>query len=201
MFSETPVFSTKSSRNPSKGHPCLKVFLSQVENKLFKITKKGLRYSNLCKEEWGAIRSLADDKSIVIKKADKSSCVLDCDRNDYVLEAGKQLSDPSVYRAVSNRGNILPKLSKASNKILSSLRRKGFKTEKQLKYFTYEYKKASNFGKSYLLPKIHKRHFDVPGRPVISHCGIPTEKCSEFLYYHLKKLMQRDGLILGILEI
>ena len=105
---------------------------------------------------------------------------------------------PSVYRDVSNKENILPKLSEVSNKMFSSLRKKGFITEKQLKYFTYEYKKATNFGKLYLLPKIHKRLFDVPGRPVISNCGTPTEKCSEFLDHHLKKVMQKDGPILRI---
>ena len=146
-FSETPAFSTKSTWNPPKGHSCLEVFLSQVENELFQITKQDLRYSNLSKEEWRAIRSLADDRSIVIKKADKGSCVVVWDRNDYVLEAEKQLSDPSVYRDVSNNENILPKLSEATNKMFSSLRRKGFITEKQLNYFTYEYKKATHFDK------------------------------------------------------
>ena len=96
-FGETPAFSTKSTWNAPRGHPCLEVFLSQVENELFQITKQDLRYSNLSKEEWRAIRSLADDRSIVIKKADKGSCVVVWDRNDYVLEAEKQLSDPIVY--------------------------------------------------------------------------------------------------------
>ena len=112
------------------------------------------------------------------------------DRNDYVLEAEKQLIDATVYRDVSNSKEILTKLSEASNKMFSSLRRKGFITEKLLKCFTYEYKKATNFGKLHLLPKIHKRLFDVPGRPVISNCGTPTEKYSEFLDHHLKKVMQ-----------
>ena len=48
-------------------------------------------------------------------------------------------------------------------------------------YFTYEYKKAYNLGKLYMLPKIHKRLFNVPGRPVISNCRMTTEKVSEFL--------------------
>ena len=43
----------------------------------------------------------------------------------------------------------------------------------------------------YLLPKIHKRLHNVPGRPVISNCGSPTEKCSEFLDHHLKPIMQK----------
>ena len=40
------------------------------------------------------------------------------------------------------------------------------------------------------IPKIHKRLSDVPGRPVISNCRIPTEKVSEFLDYQLKQVMQ-----------
>ena len=64
-------------------------------------------------------------------------------------------------------------------------------TEKQLKYFTYKYKNATNFGKLYLHSKIHKLLFDVPVTPVISNCDTPTEKCSEFLDHHLEKLMQK----------
>ena len=52
-------------------------------------------------------------------------------------------------------------------------------------------KKVSNLGKLYLLPKIHKRLHNVPGRPVISNCGTPTEKASEFLDYRLKPIMQK----------
>ena len=75
--------------------------------------------------------------------------------------------------------------------MFSSLKKRDFLTEKQMKYFTYEFKKATNFGKLYLLPKIHKRLHNVPGRPVISNCGSPTEKCSEFLDHHLKSIMQK----------
>ena len=53
-------------------------------------------------------------------------------------------------------------------------------TEKQLKYFAIAHKKATNLRKMYLLPKIHKRLFNVPGRPVIdSHLeGIMQESWS-----------------------
>ena len=33
---------------------------------------------------------------------------------------------------------------------------------------------------------------DVPGRPVISNCGTPTEKISEFLDTQLKPIMQKS---------
>ena len=39
--------------------------------------------------------------------------------------------------------------------------------------------------------KIHTQLFDVLGRPVISNCGTPTEKCSGFLDHRLKKVMQK----------
>ena len=42
----------------------------------------------------------------------------------------------------------------------------------------------------YPLPKIHKRLVNVPGRPVISNCGTPTEKASEFLDHHLQPIMK-----------
>ena len=46
------------------------------------------------------------------------------------------------------------------------------------------------WGKCILLPKIHKRLGNVPGRPVIPNCGTPMEKVSEFLDYHLKPVTQ-----------
>ena len=41
----------------------------------------------------------------------------------------------------------------------------------------------------YLLPKIHKRLFNISGRPVISNCETHTEKASEFLDNQLKDVM------------
>ena len=60
-----------------------------------------------------------------------------------------------------------------------------------MEYFTYEYKKACNLGKLYLLHKIHKMLFNVPGGPVISNCGTPTENVSEFLDHHLQPIMHK----------
>ena len=134
---------------------------------------------------------MADDRSIVIKKADKGSCIVVWDRNHYFLEVEIQLSDAKVHGDVSNTENILSKLSETSNTMFSLLKRRDFLTEKQMKCFTYEFKKATNFGKLYLLPKIHKRLHNFPGKPVISNCGSPTEKCSEFLDHHLKPTMQK----------
>ena len=79
------------------------------------------------------------------------------------MEAEKQLSDKKVYQEVS--------------KIFSSLKKKGYITEKQLKYFSYENRKATNVGKLYFFPKIHKSLHNVPRQPVISNCSTVIEKC------------------------
>ena len=63
-------------------------------------------------------------------------------------------------------------------------------SDKNLKYFTYEFKKSASLGKLYLLPKIYKRLLDLPGRPVISNCRAATEKVSVFLDHHLKPIME-----------
>ena len=51
--------------------------------------------------------------------------------------------------------------------------------------------KDPKFARFYLLPKIHKRLHDVPGRPVISNCGCYTENIASFLDYHLQPLAQK----------
>ena len=136
------------------------------------------------------MRSLDDDRSIIIKKAYKGCCIVVWDRNDYLREAEKQLEDPNVYRKVAFKDKILSQLVDCSNRFFKNLKMKGQITKKELKYFRYEFKKSRNLGKLYLLPKIHKSLENVPGRPVISNCSTQTEKVSEFLDPHIKPVMQ-----------
>ena len=55
----------------------------------------------------------------------------------------------------------------------------------------YFFNKDPKFARFYLLPKIHKRLHNVPGRPVISNCGYYTENISSFLDYHLQPLAKK----------
>ena len=52
-----------------------------------------------------------------------------------------------------------------------------------IKYFEV---KDPKFGRFYLLPKIHKRLNNVPGRPVVSNCGYFKENISAFLEFQLQ---------------
>ena len=51
--------------------------------------------------------------------------------------------------------------------------------------------KEPNFARFYVLPEIHKRLYDVPGRPVISNCGFYIENISSFLDFRLQPLAQK----------
>ena len=118
------------------------------------------------------------------------------DRYNYLQEASRQLQDQNIYedenamkKFIFNE-NILTDQVAKSNKIFKRLCSHKLISEKELKYFTYNFKKATNLSKLYFLPKIHKRLSAVPGRPVISNCGTPTEKVSEYVDYILKPIMQ-----------
>ena len=71
--------------------------------------------------------------------------------------------------------------TKTSIKLFRNLKNNKEIKEKELKYFIIDFKKATNLGKLYLLPNVHKCLSKVLGRSVISNCGTPTEKVSEFL--------------------
>ena len=80
-------------------------------------------------------------------------------------------------------------LVERSNKRFNHLCNLKLISEKELKYFTFNsFKKATNLVKSYFLPKIHKDLSSVPGKPVISNCGTPAAKISEYLD-HISKLV------------
>ena len=102
---------------------------------------------------------------------DKGSCVVVWDWGDYIAEADKQLKDSETYESRSFKDADLTKLIEKSNSIIQSLEKRKLITKVELNYFAYRYKKATYFGKMYLLPKIHKRLLNVPGCPVISNCG------------------------------
>ena len=74
----------------------------------------------------------------------------------WLLNGSKKTSDKKVYQEVSNSENILSKLAEMSNKIFSNLKKKDYITDKQLKYFSYEYGKDTNFVNFISFPKLIK---------------------------------------------
>ena len=128
---------------------------------------------------------MKDDCSIIIKGADKGSVVVVWDREDYLKEAYRQLDDKEVYEQVPYDPIVF---ANTLMKALEKIRLRGDLPKDFLEYFLV---KDPKFARFYLLPKIHKRQHDVPGRPVVSNCGYYAENISSFLDYHLQPLAQK----------
>ena len=106
---------------------------------------------------------LKNDRSIVIKGDGKSTAVGVWDRENYVKEAENQLGDTNIYEEVSNDAKPLMNIILNT---LENIRKRGDVCTDTLNYFLI---KDAKFARFYLLPKIHKRLYNVPGRPVISN--------------------------------
>ena len=82
---EISQFKVKSQWNPPKGHPALEAFLNKTEKDIFSlITERDRREKdyNLTKDEYLAMRSLENDRNIIIRPAEK------------------ELSDSKTYKVV-----------------------------------------------------------------------------------------------------
>ena len=166
------MFKPKSKFNPRNKDAAIELYLSSLEEKLMKVEVPKDKFNNLTKSERKALYDLKNDKSIVIKSADKGSAVVVWDREDYIKEAEKQLGDEQVYEEVSN--DAAP-LLKTINEVIAKIRKRGDLKRDNLDLFNM---KDPKFAKFYLLPKIHKRLYNVRRRPVIFNSGYYTENIS-----------------------
>ena len=107
-----------------------------------------------------------------------------------MAEAQNQFSDSNTYQAVKFSGKDQVKLDENSNSVFKSLT---VIKEKEKNNSKFNFKKATNAGKSYLLPKIYTNLRNMPGRFVTLNCGNPTEKVLEFLDHHLQPVVKEGN--------
>ncbi|XP_062596387.1 uncharacterized protein LOC134257802 [Saccostrea cucullata] len=134
---------------------------------------------NLSKEERSALQSFKNRDDIVIKKADKGSTVVVMDTETYMAEAQRQLSDERFYKKLDS--DPTKEFSTTITKTLDDMFEKN-----EIGINVYETLNPIDCrtGQFYLLPKIQKE--GMPGPPIVSAIGHPTEKISEFIDLHLR---------------
>ena len=170
---------------PNEIDPVIKVYCSKLEERISTINTGGRNYSNLSVEELEALRNLKSSRDIIIKEADKGSAVVVWDKKDYCREAYNHLDDAVVYEKLQQ--DSLSRVSDQVKEALKPLLDKGYISGKNVEYLVAS---RPRLGRFYLLPEIHKRLENVPGRPVISNCGTATERISEFLNFHIQPLVE-----------
>ena len=139
---------------------------------------------NLTKEEYKAIKSLRNNKDIIIKPADKGSAVVILDKESYINEGQSQLNDTKFYEKTNSNhtGEVINRI----NLHVHNMLQKGEISQNTCNYLTTD---NDSTQQSYLLPKIHKDTSNPPGRPIVSGSGGPTEKISQLVDHFIGKVV------------
>ena len=117
-------FRPKSNFNPpGLINPVLKLELDHLERSLGSLELKKTP-DNLDREERTAIKTLKQNKDIIIKPADKGAAIVIMDKTDYVGEAERQLANQVHYKRLEEP--VFPKSIPKINEIFESLANRRF---------------------------------------------------------------------------
>lgn len=165
----------------SKGN-FIETFSSLVSDGIRTINQGLPSKHNLSLNEKKALKTLSSNTEIIIKSADKGGGTVILDKNDYLKEAERLLSDTKYYinidtdPSASYHTDYLGHINEAfHNHILN---------KKEHKFLTITEPITPIF---YYLPKIHKSLINPPGRPIIAGIGSLTSNLSQYVDRHLQK--------------
>jgi len=168
-----PPFEKNSNWWPRKLNPHITTFCSEIQNKISYLGTNKVTH-NLTTREIKALNNLKQNKSIIIKKGDKSSGVIVMDAEEYRNKIMDMLNDADVYTKTNK--NDTNEVKKQANKIITDLYNKEKLNDKQLNNLTDFIAKCPIF---YGIPKIHKP--GNPLRPIVSQINGPTSSVSKYV--------------------
>ena len=142
------------------------------------------RPRNLTNKQYQILDELQNNNCIVIKKADKGSNIVIMDREFYIKEARRQLTDTKFYKPCDE--NLTIHHHSLVQELILEMFNKKIISEQTFKFLSKGGKRTSIF---YLLPKIHKNLTNPPGRPIVSSVDCPTERISMMLDLILQPLL------------
>ena len=143
-----------------------------------------LAKDNLTTEERLALQKLRARTDIIIKPADKGSATVVMSKEAYIREAERQLENETYYHKLDTDPTSIHATEISS--FIQTMAENELISKDTEKYLTTNNPRTARF---YHLPKIHKP--GNPGRPIISSCGAPTERISEYVDFHLQPLVRQ----------
>ena len=141
---------------------------------------------NITKQERLAIKTLAENTAIVINKADKGSTIVVLDRQHYIAEGNKHLSDTITYRPLTQ--DITSQTKDKINRIQTQMNKDGFLNRVYTNYCRPPTKHRTS--RLYFLKKIHKNPMGII-RPIVSSTNSITENISAFVDHWLQPFVQK----------
>ena len=159
----------------------LKYFASSNDMDLCKCSVPRTKHNNLSLGERSALKELAYNPNILIKPADKGGAVVVLDREYFIFEGLRQLSDCKFYLEVDTD------LTSRHHKDIVHILDEMF-TRKEIDITCHTYLVSGNIrtAQFYMLPKIHNNRSKSPGRPIVSGNDCPTERISSFIDFFLQ---------------
>ncbi len=174
-------FKKPSTWSPAPGpDPILDSFIHCVRREVLLSRPLHPLPSNLNRRQKRTIKKLGNNKELTIKKADKGSAIVVMNTIDYVSECYKQLSKTDTYQYQDS--DLTDTHNMEVHSLLVRMKDAGAIHEKTFAGLVNHKPRTPKF---YILPKIHKVH--VPGRPILSGNGGPTEKISALVDECIKR--------------
>ena len=173
-------FKPKSQWIPPKANKMLEDYIeATIAEEPEEITPK----PNLSKNETRILQELGKNRDLVIKKADKGSCIVVQDRSTYISEGSSHLADASTYKPLDS--DPTASIAKNIGELVNSMKELGY-----LDTYTHAYMlppEKVRTQRMYFLKKLHKTPHGI--RPIVSGCSGPTERVSSFLDHIIKPLV------------
>lgn len=194
---------------PPKASAGIESYLSNVKQlldlntyKLSKLKKKVLTYSP---PVWflEAVKSIKNNKDIIITNADKNMGVAVVKTSDYIKEGLRQLNDSNTYQQLENKPNLnqswakLRSILNSSHQLFMKDKYGRYKLDKNKKI---EYTKLAKYllqmqdSKElrypifYMLMKVHKT--PIAGRPIVSSINSITYHASKYIDHCLQPMLK-----------
>ena len=184
-----------SSWTPNKSRDLiLDCYLSAVESSILQTSynnNNNTQHSNITKEERNAIKTLKQDKNIVIFQADKGAAVVIQNRSDYLNEAYKQLNgkdenNEEVYRLLPSDPSY--DFQERVKVVVREALTKGVINDGTANFLVVANVRTANI---YFLPKIHKPQRPPPARPICNTINSPTANISKWVDDQLQPLVKK----------
>ena len=196
-----PPYKKASTWMPPRAPLHIEDYLNRVKADLANPQTRPIVKENLPKAQKIAVRELCK-LDLIIRQADKGSCIVVEDKSQYIKDGLAHLSDTTIYTEIATDPTI--PLTAAINQYAKHLGSKGHLTTDMVDYLTTELSQVRT-QTMYFLKKLHKGPHVV--RPIVSGSGGPTERVSALLDFfaapkvkHTKAFLRDSKDLIGILE-
>ncbi|CAJ0954330.1 unnamed protein product [Ranitomeya imitator] len=182
---------TPSKFSPPHTYHATETFISLVDREVKQFSHQQQLgfypvHSNLSLVEKQALKSLQNNKTIIIKPADKGGAIVVMNYTDYTKEVIRQLSDPNTYDVIHR-----DPVTNITTKIRSLLKHyldRHIIDQKTVSFLVNPHPITPVF---YILPKIHKSLQNPPGRPIVASTDSVLSPLSVFLERILTPLVKK----------